>query len=166
MSGSRSGGADQSRFHPACPPDCTAAADPSENNLSESSAPLNLLVAEDDPHLRLALDRLLTDAGFNVWLAADGQEARELYRRHGQAIHLVLLDVNMPRANGPQTMTALQALNPAVCCCFMSGTLSAEDERDLRARGAVHCFRKPFALGELTGHLRVLAASAAVSVGH
>jgi two-component system cell cycle sensor histidine kinase/response regulator CckA len=111
--------------------------------------------------LRRALHRLLEEADFNVWLAADGQEAVEVYQHHGGDIHLVLLDIHMPRRNGPQTLAALQDLNPTVCCCFMSGALSAENEHALLDRGAVHCFRKPFSFGELTIHLREIASTAA-----
>ncbi len=59
--------------------------------------------------------------GFAVWLAADGQEAVELYWRHYASIDVVLLDVRMPELDGPRTLMAPLMINPALRSCFMSG---------------------------------------------
>ncbi|MBL8796042.1 MAG: response regulator [Planctomycetia bacterium] len=139
--------------------------DPLGHEPAANRAHWTILVAEDDPYLRLALNRLLSETGFTVWLAADGEEALELYRRCGETIHVVLLDVHMPRRNGPRTLAALRALNPAVCCCFMSGALDDQEVHGLLAQGAVHCFRKPFGANELCGTLGELASSVGVGLG-
>ncbi len=65
-----------------------------------------ILVAEDDPHLREALRLQLATAGYEVALAADGEEALD------QAFHappdLILLDVMMPRKDGYQVCQELR----------------------------------------------------------
>src|SRR5262249_11442499 len=91
-----------------------------------------------------------------VWLAANGHEAVEAYRRHGAAIDVVLLDVRMPGMDGPQTLQALRQLNPAVPCCFMSGQTGAYSEEDLPAAGATALVRKPFQLADVAQALHQL----------
>ncbi len=55
-----------------------------------------LLVVDDDAGVRGVLYGWMRLQGFAVWLAADGREALELYRRHRVSIDVVLLDVRMP----------------------------------------------------------------------
>ncbi len=67
------------------------------------------------------MSTVLQRRGFSVWTAADGVEAVATYRQHGPQIAVVLLDVRMPVLDGPATLVQLRQLNPALCCCFMSG---------------------------------------------
>jgi CheY-like chemotaxis protein len=97
--------------------------------------------------------------GFAVWLAAGGGEALDLYRRHRRAIDVVLMDVRMPGLDGPQTLAAIQELNPQVRCCFMSGGLGSYTERGLRDLGAAALIGKPFRLAEVVRALWELASS-------
>jgi CheY-like chemotaxis protein len=108
-----------------------------------------ILIVDDEPAVRGLLQAWLPRRGFQVWVAADGAEACELYRQHAAAVDLVLLDVRMPSLDGPQTLAALQALNPTVRCCFMSGHAGGYSETDLLRRGALRVLAKPFALAEL-----------------
>src|SRR5262245_28789501 len=80
-----------------------------------------ILVADDEACVREWLRAALQRHGFRVWLAADGEQAIDLYRRRRSEIVLVLLDVRMPVLNGPQTLARLRQMNPTVLCCFMSG---------------------------------------------
>jgi CheY-like chemotaxis protein len=103
--------------------------------------------------LKAALPRY----GFAVWSAANGPAALEVYRRHQDDIDVVLLDVRMPGLDGPQTLAELQRLNPEVACCFMSGFAGNYSDEDLLARGARHCFSKPFHLDEIARSLGQVA---------
>jgi CheY-like chemotaxis protein len=62
----------------------------------ETSQKYGNLVADDEESVRGVLDIGMRQQGFDVWLAADGQKALDLYRRHCEAIDVVLLDVRMP----------------------------------------------------------------------
>jgi len=121
-------------------------------------APVGVLVVDDDPTVRLVLKSWLGRKGFEVWTAAHGQEAVELYRRHHLTIAVVLLDVIMPGMDGPSTLTALQQVSPDVQCCFMTGTPLPLIEKDLLSLGAARVFRKPFAFTELVDTLKRLAS--------
>src|SRR5262249_12089622 len=47
-----------------------------------AAGPPAVLIAEDEAIIRDLLQLMLEGLGFQVWLAADGREAVELYRRH------------------------------------------------------------------------------------
>lgn len=126
-----------------------------------SPRPYGVLVADDDAGVRGLLDLGLRHEGFTVWLAADGPEALEQYRCHGAAIDVALLDVLMPGLDGPQTLTALQGLNPQIRCCFMTGDLGLYSEGQLHQLGAAVIFQKPFRLAEVAQVLPDLADEAA-----
>ena len=123
-----------------------------------SLRPYGILVVDDEECVRGMLKAGMRQEGFIVWLAADGQEAIEQYRGHDQDIDVVLLDVRMPKLDGPQTLAALHELNPQIPCCFMSGDPGSYDEEKLRELGATALFRKPFRLPEVAPVLRRLAA--------
>src|SRR3954462_3555112 len=91
-----------------------------------------VLVVDDEDYLRSILGALLQQAGYAVLLAATGEEAIEVYRRHAGAIHLVLLDVRLPGQGGVATLDALRALDPRLRCCVMSGQDDYATEELLR----------------------------------
>jgi DNA-binding NtrC family response regulator len=123
-----------------------------------------LLVADDEGEVRDVLNDGLQREGFSVWLAADGQEALDLYRNHCETIDVVLLDVCMPGLDGPQTLTALQDITPQIRCCFMSGSLGRYTAEHLRDMGAATFFAKPFRLAEVAHVLGNLARHGDLSV--
>ncbi len=119
-----------------------------------------ILIADDEPAVRTTLAAALTRHGFQVTLAGDGEEALALFARHWREIHLVLLDVRMPRRTGPEVMAAIQQIHPEVCCCFMTGYMGEHSEEELLARGARHIFAKPFRLSEMIATLQAFAGQA------
>ena len=112
-----------------------------------------LLVVEDEAAVLKLMEVALRHYGFAVRLAASGQEAIDLYQRHHQTIVLVLLDVQMPDLDGPDTLAALQNINPGVRFCFISGHTGKYAAEELRAMGAAHVFQKPFASLSLLARL-------------
>ncbi|MBK9120678.1 MAG: response regulator [Phycisphaerales bacterium] len=113
-----------------------------------------VLVADDEPAIRECLQVGLAREGFSVWLAADGQEALEVFRAHSDAIDVLLLDVRMPHLDGPATLAGLQQLSPQVPCCFMSGHLGSHTANELLRSGAHALLPKPFHLSEVVQLLR------------
>lgn len=103
-----------------------------------------ILVVEDEPGVLQMLDVALRHYGFAVRLAASGQEAVELYRRHHPTVALALLDVQMPGLDGPGTLAALKQINPDLRFCFMSGHTGKYTDEDLLRLGAAHVLPKPF----------------------
>lgn len=65
-----------------------------------------ILVAEDDFNVRLTLEIVLEDAGFEILLAADGEEALRAARASNPDV--ILLDQIMPKLDGKQVLHALR----------------------------------------------------------
>jgi CheY-like chemotaxis protein len=119
-----------------------------------------ILIADDKALILTLLKLELEPRGFTVWLAVDGDDAIDLYRRNRTEIDLVLLDVQMPGLDGPHTLVALQRLDPDVLACFMTGNSGAYTDDNLLERGAACVFSKPFLIAELVQYLQRLVESA------
>jgi anti-sigma B factor antagonist len=116
-----------------------------------------VLVVDDEPAMLSTTESMLRHGGFHVWSAVHGYQAVEQYWNIRTAVAVVLLDVLMPGLNGPQTLRALQKLDPMVCCCFMSGTPEPHTEVGLLQMGALRVFQKPFTMIEFASMLKQLA---------
>jgi CheY-like chemotaxis protein len=136
------------------PPAKVSQAAEGEATLQLPREKLGVLVVDDDHLVRIIVQLGLERNGFDVWLASDGWEAIELYRKHRDSIAVVLLDVRMPGLDGPQTLDALRKLSPGVRACFMSGDTGAHEPEGLLKRGAACVIAKPFQLEDLANILR------------
>lgn len=81
----------------------------------------SILVVEDDDLLRSMIVRLLRRNGYTTLEAANGTEAEERALAHGLAVDLMLVDVGLPGASGPEIVERLRPRWPAVKVLFMSG---------------------------------------------
>lgn len=118
---------------------------------------IGVLIVDDEVAVRQMLEVGLKYFGFTVWPAGHAGEAVEVYRKHQDAIGAVLLDVQMDGHDGPTTLRSLQAINPDVVCCYMTGHMGGYTLQQLMAQGASHVLCKPFALDEAARVLRNLA---------
>lgn len=65
-----------------------------------------ILLVDDSKFLRLATERALTRAGYEVISASDGDQALDLARK--QQPNLILLDMLLPKMTGPDVLKALK----------------------------------------------------------
>lgn len=80
--------------------------EPNQSN-QELSSPARLLLIDDEPGLRTAVQAYLEDEGFNVTTAVDGEEG---WQKAQQLIpDLVISDVMMPRCDGYELLKRLRA---------------------------------------------------------
>ena len=80
-----------------------------------------VLLAEDEPLVRLLARRVLEQAGYKVLVAAGGSEALEAAEHFAGPIHLLLTDVVMPEMNGRVLAQRVTALRPAIRVLYMTG---------------------------------------------
>jgi len=139
------------------PPDEKSQADAAEPTIRQRCAKPGVLVVDDEHLVRILLQMGLERDGFEVWLARNGREAIDIYRRHTDEIAVVLLDVHMPGLDGLQTLEVLRDLNPEVLVCFMSGDTGVCESDELLQRGAAQVLAKPFHLDDLANILRLIA---------
>jgi CheY-like chemotaxis protein len=118
--------------------------------------PPGILLVDDSAVVRSLMAQVLRREGFEVWAAADGRQALELYGQHRGRIDLVILDKGMPGLDGLETLDALLRLDPYVRCCFLTGDVLNAAEPELRRRGAMHVLYKPVAPEQIADVVRGL----------
>ena len=122
-----------------------------------------ILLAEDEPAVRMMVREALVRGGFRVLEAEDGEEALAVSRGHDGMVDLLLTDVVMPNLGGKELAVSLLAERPGVRVLFMSGY--PNDARELGAFGGStgDLLRKPFSLKELVERVRAALRPPAAS---
>ena len=110
-------------------------------------APLRVLYAEDTADTRLLVARMLTRLGLSVHTVEDGQAAVEAGQR--ESFGLILLDVRMPKLDGPSAALALRALQPNACIIALSADFSAATVAQTEWPAVDACVSKPIRWPEL-----------------
>ncbi|MBX3155104.1 MAG: response regulator [Deltaproteobacteria bacterium] len=106
-----------------------------------------VLVVDDDPMVRETLGQVLSDEGYVVDLAVDGESALE--RVHAARPDAILLDLMMPGMNGRQFLEALRGMPAHVDIPVMIMTAVHGLEVNLATLGASEVVEKPFNVDEL-----------------
>jgi CheY-like chemotaxis protein len=100
-----------------------------------------VLLVEDSKFLRIANERALSRAGFEVSTAADGEEALKV--ANDKLPDIILLDMLLPKISGPDVLKALKK-NPATTDIpvIVLTSLSQKNEERLLQEGATAYFEK------------------------
>lgn len=94
--------------------------------LAEDTGPIRggwetILIAEDPEGLRQLARETLSNLGYDVVLACDGEQAIREFQQHGDRIDLLLFDGVMPKINGPEAYARITAERPEVPAIFATG---------------------------------------------
>jgi len=117
----------------------------------------NILVVDDEKLVATLVADTLADFGHDVVCKEDGLAGLKHYRTHWQAIDLVILDMNMPNMNGPETFAAMRAINPQAKVMVISGYSEDGGVDQLLKNGAMGFIAKPFRTAALEHEvLRIL----------
>jgi two-component system response regulator MprA len=113
-----------------------------------------ILVIDDEPPMRAALTRALEMGGFDVDLAADGEEG--LRRTSAGRADVVVLDVMMPGLGGLELCRLLRDRGDRVPVLMLTARDAIADRVEGLEAGADDYLVKPFALEELLARIRAL----------
>jgi two-component system, cell cycle sensor histidine kinase and response regulator CckA len=127
-------------------------------NSMHSWSKRTVLVVEDERLMRRLLERVLSSDDTSVLLAADGQEAIDIYRNHKREISVVLLDLGLPRVSGLDVFNSLKGENPDVRIVVASGYLEPEVKSKMYEAGVEHFIEKPYRLDQLVETLQGVMA--------
>lgn len=110
-----------------------------------------LLIADDDRDFRESLSEVFLRRGFTTQLAADGKEAVEIVQRTTE-LHLVLLDVHMPRLSGIEALGKIRKVaDESLPCILMSAQFDEQIVQQAESLDTASLLSKPFTLRDLTG---------------
>ncbi|MBI3404392.1 MAG: response regulator [Acidobacteria bacterium] len=119
---------------------------PSQQRMSSADAALSgiILLAEDEDRVRGIVTEILSQNGFEVLAASDGEEALQMAEHCQGKIDLLCADLVMPGMSGGELASQLQSLFPAIKVLFMSGyTPEAIAEQGI-SRPSGEFLQKPF----------------------
>ncbi len=126
------------------------------SGVREHSGRKRILVAEDNELNREIIQEILTDAGFQVQIVNDGNEAVQAVRKHAAGYYdMVLMDIQMPVMNGYEAAQTIRAMDREDAAVLPIVALSAnamdEDRRKSAQSGMNAHIAKPIDIQELMG---------------
>jgi CheY-like chemotaxis protein len=110
-----------------------------------------ILVADDYTLTREIVAKVLRDEGYDVVLAADGQEAITLLSI--SCPDLVLTDLSMPRLNGIEVLTCARRISPATPVIIFTADVSPASEQEAQRLGVRDYVQKPFDIDDLLNRI-------------
>ncbi|MEX2148300.1 MAG: response regulator [Candidatus Rokuibacteriota bacterium] len=112
-----------------------------------SSAPLAVMVVDDDPSMRSLLVDYLSREGFGVIAQASGEAA--VAALEIERVDAVVVDKEMPGMNGLDFVSYVRGRRPELPIVLITAFGGAHVRREALARGASRYLEKPFHLKEL-----------------
>lgn len=114
----------------------------------------NILVVDDEAVARRFMERALTEAGYRVMLASDGEQALELIRMTRRKIALVVTDLVMPGMGGHAFALEVGRLSSPPPVLYISAYEKPQGDM------AKRFLQKPFTGSELVSTVRNLISPA------
>jgi DNA-binding NtrC family response regulator len=111
-----------------------------------------ILIADDEDSYRELLSMQFTRAGYEVHLAADGEEA--LTHLGKNKFDVVLLDIRMPKVGGIQVLKYISQNCPTTKSIVLTGFADLELAMEAKQFGAVDFINKPFSLDDVMTSVR------------
>jgi DNA-binding response OmpR family regulator len=116
---------------------------------------MNILVIEDEAKLASFIKKGLEQSGYEVEVAADGQEAWDKIR--ASSYDLILLDLMLPKISGLDLIPKIRQSMPAVPIIAVTAKTSVEDRVQGLNLGCDDYLTKPFSFAELLARIQVQA---------
>ena len=108
-----------------------------------------ILIGEDDPQVRDLLRAVLSAAGYQILEAIDGNDAIQVFHKNRDNIHLVILDVIMPKKDGKEACAEMKRVKSDTKVIFVSGySLDVMQKKGILEAG-VNFISKPILPNEL-----------------
>ncbi|MCL5034996.1 MAG: PAS domain S-box protein [Bacteroidetes bacterium] len=103
-----------------------------------------ILIVDDEELILNMLQMFLKDMGYNIFSAADGQNALDTYIGHQRDIALVVTDMGLPLFDGVTLFSKLKAINPGVKVVIASGYVDTSFRSQLINSGIIDVIQKPY----------------------
>ncbi len=102
-----------------------------------------VLVVEDETELRDLLFDVLTERGYKVLTAEDGQRALAVFLNH-RDIDLVITDIGLPKVGGLDLYKAIKKLKREIKVVMVSGFVNESDREEMLKGGVDEFIQKPY----------------------
>ena len=113
---------------------------------------MQLLLVEDEESILHTTAELLTDLGYDVRCAENGEEVLRILDTH--SVDLVISDTRMPKMDGLQLLRILRVQKPELPVILTTGHGDREIANQAMQEGANHFLRKPINVQELLAAIK------------
>ena len=117
-----------------------------------------VLIAEDEAMIALTLSDILEAEGYEVTIAGDGAKALARARQLGDALDVLVTDLNMPEMSGEDLIRVLRADRPELPVVVVTGSSPRGGLDELRRYGGGHgpfmLLHKPIDYADLVDAMR------------
>ncbi|NQU09116.1 MAG: PAS domain S-box protein [Candidatus Abyssubacteria bacterium] len=113
-----------------------------------------ILVVDDEESMRAFAKEALEARGYRVLLAADGEEAVEVFKERDGDISLVILDMIMPKMGGRETYSRLKEMNSETKALLSTGYSQNGKAQEILSSGVKGFIQKPYQVNELLSKVR------------
>lgn len=120
--------------------------------------PLSLLITDDDRDFRETLCGVFEPRGFRTLSAGDGTEALRIVET--EAVHLLLIDMHMPKLTGLETLRRVRQRHLVLPCILMSARLDERLTAAALAESAFAVLAKPIRFTEIMTRVEQALAAA------
>ena len=106
-----------------------------------------ILIVDDEVDFRTVLKQVLTDQGYEVFVAADG--VRGLQMVMDMQLDLLLLDLRMPHRDGLETLRLIRAVQPETKIIILTALMSETEQAEARQLNVIDIVFKPMSVKAL-----------------
>ena len=112
-----------------------------------TQAPPKIMVVDDDPGMRITLEGIIEEEGYDVVGAKNGHEAIQLAKEH--RFGLIFMDIKMPGINGVDAYREIKKISPESVVVMITGFSLGELIKKAMEEGAYAVVYKPFDMGQI-----------------
>ena len=106
----------------------------------------SILIVDDEFGVRESL-RMILKSYYDMYTAADGEEALRIIKE--RKIHLITLDLNMPKLSGIDTLREIRRIDGEVPIIIITGYGTQQDQKEALLYGVRAFISKPFNIREI-----------------
>lgn len=103
-----------------------------------------ILLVDDEELIRITGKLILEELGYTVFLAENGREAVEFFRKMHKSIDLVIMDMIMPEMNGANAFVEMRKIDSNCKVIISSGFSKSKDIDTLKKNGLAGFIQKPY----------------------
>jgi len=108
----------------------------------------SILISDDDLGFRETLQHVFETQGFRTLLAGDGEEALRIVER--EQVHLLLLDMHMPKLTGLEVLRLVRRFRALLPCIILSAAADEALMREAQVERAFSVLSKPVTRRQIT----------------
>lgn len=113
-----------------------------------------ILIVDDEEIIINVSREMLSNMGYNVFVAGGGKEALEIFRKDKDKITLVVLDMIMPDLSGSHVYDVLKEIKPDIKVLLSSGYSVDDQASKIMSRDCDGFIQKPFNMLQLSKTVR------------